>query len=92
MLNCEFMFFQALQSGEFSSLRFKLADFGRASRAGEDRDGENLGDGRYLPRLNDPSTPIQAAMGRDIYALGITLYHAVSFQFSRAIKHAKRLS
>ncbi len=57
---------------------FKLADFGRASRAGEDRDGENLGDGRYLPRLNDLCLPALAATGRDVYALGITMYHAVS--------------
>ncbi len=57
---------------------FKLADFGRASRAGEDRDGENFGDGRYLPQLNDPCPPALAATGRDIYALGITMYHAVS--------------
>ncbi len=63
------------------ALVFKLADFGRSSRAGEDRDGENLGDGRYLPRLNDPSPPARAAMGRDVYALGVTISHAVSLVF-----------
>ncbi|KAL7058294.1 hypothetical protein AAHC03_016892 [Spirometra sp. Aus1] len=65
-----------LQNADTSGFVFKLSDYGRASRAGEDRDGENLGDGRYLPRLNDPSPPARAAMGRDVYALGITLYHA----------------
>ncbi|KAL3318521.1 Mitosis inhibitor protein kinase wee1 [Cichlidogyrus casuarinus] len=57
-------------------LLFKLADFGRSSKAGEDMDGENLGDGRYLPSLNDPSPPSLAATGRDIFALGVTLYDA----------------
>ncbi|VDL85469.1 unnamed protein product [Schistocephalus solidus] len=66
-----------LQNGDISGFVFKLSDYGRASKAGEDRDGENLGDGRYLPRLNDPSPPACAAIGRDVYALGITLYHAV---------------
>ncbi|KAA0193629.1 Wee1 protein kinase [Fasciolopsis buskii] len=67
-----------LLAGDVTGIMFKLADFGRASRAGEDRDGEDLGDGRYLPRLNDPSPPARAATGRDLYALGITLYHSVS--------------
>lgn len=69
---------QLLLAGDVTGIMFKLADFGRASRAGEDRDGEDLGDGRYLPRLNDPSPPARAATGRDLYALGITLYHSVS--------------
>ncbi|VDN16498.1 unnamed protein product [Dibothriocephalus latus] len=71
-----------LQNGDISGFIFKLSDYGRASRAGEDRDGENLGDGRYLPRLNDPSPPACAAMGRDVYALGITLYHAVGTSYN----------
>ncbi len=71
--------YRELEPGNSSkNVIFKLADFGRASRAGEDRDGENFGDGRYLPRLSDPCPPSRAATGRDIYALGIAMYHAVS--------------
>ncbi|VDQ09582.1 unnamed protein product [Trichobilharzia regenti] len=62
-----------------------MSDFGRASRAGEDRDGEDLGDGRYLPRLNDPSPPVRAATGRDLYALGITLYHSAGGPMSASV-------
>lgn len=68
-----------LQSDDPTAILFKLSDFGRASRAGEDRDGEDLGDARYLPCLDDLSTtPSRAATARDIYALGMTIYHAVS--------------
>ncbi|VDD77463.1 unnamed protein product [Mesocestoides corti] len=68
--------YSILESTDPSGVDFKLADFGRASKAGEDRDGDNLGDGRYLPRLDDPGSPECAAIGRDIYALGVTMYHA----------------
>ncbi|CAL8083768.1 unnamed protein product [Calicophoron daubneyi] len=74
-----------LLAGDTISVVFKLSDFGRASRAGEDRDGEDLGDGRYLPRLNDPSPPARAATGRDLYALGITLYHAAGGPMSASV-------
>ncbi|VDP80939.1 unnamed protein product [Echinostoma caproni] len=74
-----------LLTGDTTGIMFKLADFGRASRAGEDRDGEDLGDGRYLPRLNDPSPPARAATGRDLYALGITLYHSAGGPMSASV-------
>ncbi|TGZ75005.1 hypothetical protein CRM22_000637 [Opisthorchis felineus] len=74
-----------LHAGETTGILFKLGDFGRASRAGEDRDGEDLGDGRYLPRLNDPSPPARAATGRDMYALGITLYDAAGGPMSPSV-------
>ncbi|KAA3673042.1 wee1-like protein kinase [Paragonimus westermani] len=74
-----------LLAGDTTGILFKLSDFGRASRAGEDRDGEDLGDGRYLPRLNDPSPPARAATGRDLYALGITLYHAAGGPMSASV-------
>ncbi|THD20011.1 Wee1 protein kinase [Fasciola hepatica] len=74
-----------LLAGDIAGIMFKLADFGRASRAGEDRDGEDLGDGRYLPRLNDPSPPARAATGRDLYALGITLYHSAGGPMSASV-------
>ena len=65
---------------------FKLSDFGRATRVGEDRDGEDLGDGRYLPRLDDSSSFEVVTCGRDIYALGTTLYHSVSSICATLIK------
>nr|CDS18758.1 wee1 protein kinase [Echinococcus granulosus] len=65
-----------LQSGVPSGIVFKLSDFGRASCAGDDRDGEDLGDGRYLPSLDDVSSPECVAFGRDMYAFGVTLYHS----------------
>ncbi|CAH8571227.1 unnamed protein product [Schistosoma turkestanicum] len=74
-----------LLAGDTAGIVFKLSDFGRASRAGEDRDGEDLGDGRYLPRLNDPSPPARAATGRDLYALGITLYHSAGGPMSASV-------
>ncbi|CAH8872881.1 unnamed protein product [Trichobilharzia szidati] len=74
-----------LLAGDTTGIVFKLSDFGRASRAGEDRDGEDLGDGRYLPRLNDPSPPARAATGRDLYALGITLYHSAGGPMSASV-------
>nr|CAH8872978.1 unnamed protein product [Trichobilharzia regenti] len=74
-----------LLAGDTTGIVFKLSDFGRASRAGEDRDGEDLGDGRYLPRLNDPSPPVRAATGRDLYALGITLYHSAGGPMSASV-------
>ncbi|TPP67576.1 Wee1 protein kinase [Fasciola gigantica] len=77
--------YQLLLAGDIAGIMFKLADFGRASRAGEDRDGEDLGDGRYLPRLNDPSPPARAATGRDLYALGITLYHSAGGPMSASV-------
>ncbi len=71
--------YRELEPGNSSkNVIFKLADFGPASRAGEYRDGENFGDGRYLPRLSDPCPPSLAATSRDIYAIGIAMYHAVS--------------
>ncbi|CAH8493669.1 unnamed protein product [Dicrocoelium dendriticum] len=72
-------------AGDTTGVLFKLSDFGRASRAGEDRDGDDLGDGRYLPRLNDPSPPAKAATGRDLYALGITVYHAAGGSMSASV-------
>ncbi|KAH8866169.1 Wee1-like protein [Schistosoma japonicum] len=77
--------YKLLLAGDTTGIVFKLSDFGRASRAGEDRDGEDLGDGRYLPRLNDPSPPARAATGRDLYALGITLYHSAGGPMSSSV-------
>lgn len=68
---------------------FKLSDFGRATRIGEDREGEDLGDGRYLPHLDDSSSPDLVTCGRDIYALGVTLYHAVSSSICYLIESNK---
>ncbi|CAH8643006.1 unnamed protein product [Heterobilharzia americana] len=77
--------YKLLLAGDTTGIVFKLSDFGRASRAGEDRDGDDLGDGRYLPRLNDPSPPARAATGRDLYALGITLYHSAGGPMSASV-------
>eukprot|EP00108_Taenia_solium_P009352 TsM_000618600 transcript=TsM_000618600 gene=TsM_000618600 len=65
-----------LQSDAPSGIVFKLSDFGRSSLASNTREREGLGDGRYLPSLEDPSDRVRVAFGRDIYALGVTLYHA----------------
>ncbi|KAL5106434.1 hypothetical protein TcWFU_009439 [Taenia crassiceps] len=65
-----------LQSAAPYGIVFKLSDFGRSSLVDNTREREGLGDGRYLPSLEDPSDPKCVAFGRDIYALGVTLYHA----------------
>lgn len=67
-----------LQSDSPNEIVFKLSDFGRSILASNAREREGLGDGRYLPSLVDPSGRMCVAFGRDIYALGVTLYHAVS--------------